>query len=71
MPRYAYDHAERQAIMKCIQRLNARESKALEAAMFDCGSQRLPRCYLREQLRSWFRERWSYLVAEHERVVND
>lgn len=67
--RLAYTEAQRRQIMACIQRLNARESAALKAAQFPCGSRLLPRPYVRQQLRAWFYERWLYLINEYEKVL--
>lgn len=69
LPHWHYNVETRGAIMRCIQRLNTRESKALGNAMIAMGNGvRLPRPYVRSQLRAWFRLRWEYLVAEKERI---
>lgn len=57
------------AIMACIQRQNGREAKALDRAMFDCGSHRLPRIETRKAIRRWYRERWEYLMHEHDKAL--
>lgn len=65
----AYTGMQRRQIMNCIHRLNAREQKAIERATMVCGGQILPRPHLRSELRAWFRQRWSYLMAEYEKVL--
>lgn len=55
--------------MACIHRLNAREQRALDAAVLHQGSMTLPRPHVRSQLRAWFRLRWSYLISEYEKVL--
>lgn len=67
--RLAYTAVQRRAIMQCIQRLNAREQVAIERAVMWSGIQKLPRPHLRAELRVWFRLRWSYLIAEYEKVL--
>jgi hypothetical protein len=59
----------RQKIMACIQRLNTHESKAISRATMRTGSVTLPRPYLRQQIRSWYYQRWSYLIAEYEAIL--
>lgn len=65
----AYTADQRRKIMACIHRLNSREGKAIERAVMDCGGSTLPRPHLRVELRAWFRQRWSYLIAEYEKVL--
>ena len=65
--KWAYTLAERRKIMDCIQRLNAQEAKALDGAMFKADWSIHPP-YVREQLRGWFRQRWTYLINEYERL---
>lgn len=65
----AYTGAQRSQIMACIQRLNVREDEALAKAVLRDGHRLLPRPYVRQQLRRWFRQRWEYLVSEYEKVL--
>lgn len=67
--RLAYTAVQRRAIMQCIHRLNAREEAAIDRAVLWSGGQKLPRPHLRSELRTWFRLRWSYLIAEYEKVL--
>lgn len=67
--RLAYTAEQRKMIMACIQRHNWREKFALERAVIDCGGRTLPRPHLREQIRAWYRERWSYLLREYEKIL--
>lgn len=64
--RLAYTAEQRHKIMACIHRLNSREQRAIGAATMPGG---LPRPHLRAELRAWFRLRWSYLIAEYEKVL--
>jgi hypothetical protein len=64
--RLAYTADQRQKIMACIQRLNTQESRALDRAFFMSGA---PRTYLRQQIRAWYRERWTYLIGEYEKIL--
>jgi hypothetical protein len=57
------------AIMSCIQRLNGREAKALDRAMFECGSYRLPNIHTRKCIRAWYRKHWEYLVEQHDKAI--
>lgn len=65
----AYTAEQRRQIMACIHRLNRREGEAIDAAVMKQGGQTLPLPYVRQQLRTWFRARWSYLIAEYEKVL--
>lgn len=67
--RLAYTEVQRRKIMDCIHRHNRRESKAIERAVVECGSRTLPAPHLREQIRAWYRERWSYLIREYEKIL--
>lgn len=63
----------RAAVCACLSRLDIRESNALEAASIVAGHQRLPKPYLRSQLRVWFNARRYYLldlVVELESKIN-
>lgn len=53
--------------MSCIHRLNAREGKALDGATM--SFHKLPIPSVRKKLRAWFRQRWDYLIQEHEKLV--
>lgn len=68
---YAYTSAQREKIMACIQRLNVREDEALAVAVLRDGHRTLPRPYVRQQLRSWFRQRWEYLISEYEKSIEE
>lgn len=61
--------AVRCQIMACIQRLNARESKAIERAVVRQGGSLLPRPHLRSQIRAWYYQRWDYLLREYEAIL--
>jgi len=58
----AYSAEQRSLIMKCIQRNNHLESRALEVVSLDYPE-------VRAQIRAWFYERWLYLLKEYERVL--
>jgi hypothetical protein len=58
----AYTALQRSDIMKCIQRLNGRESAALQRVD-------LKHVQVRKQIRAWFYDRWSYLLEEYEKVL--
>lgn len=59
---------QRKKIMQCIHRHNVREQYA-HRAVLDTGNYKLPRPYLREQIRQWYRERWNYLIREYEAIL--
>jgi hypothetical protein len=60
----------RRKIMACIQRLNARETKALARAVLRHGNRGpIPRPYLRQQIRAWYNARWEYLLREYEAIL--
>lgn len=66
----AYTAQQRRLIMQCIHRLNAREGRAIDRAVMKMWSgHTVPRPHLRSQIRAWFRLRWSYLIAEYEKVL--
>jgi hypothetical protein len=56
-------------IMACIHRLNAKEAKSIYRAVTRQGGSTLPRPYLRQQIRYWYRQRWDYLISEYEAIL--
>lgn len=65
----AHTGEQRARIMAFIQRLNAREGKAIDRAVLVMSGQTLPRPFLRAQIRSWYYSLWKQLLTEYEAMM--
>lgn len=60
--RLAYSADQRRNILACIKRLNGFETDALRRIPLQNDD-------VRRAVRCWYRERWSYLLREYEKVL--
>lgn len=67
--RLAYTVEQRRSIMACIQRLNARQGRAVPHLSYGTSSERIYDPKVRDQIRAWYYERWLYLIREYEKVL--